>query len=394
MADGAPKSWRTIDITQQVSRGYTKEYVQKQLAEWGVVKDYAYILHDKDLHTNGTPVEPHVHCMIRFNSAVPTTAILKRLQGVCEIGQLEKCKAWNSCLAYLTHKNAPEKYQYPDSDVVSNFDWQTLAAKAIKFDLSPVLLGIESGAIKRYNIVDYIGIEDYTKCKRQLDTAFEYRNRKIRSLDREMKCIFISGKAGCGKTSNAKKIARSFGYECYVSSGGKNPLDNYEGQECIILDDCRPSTFALADFLKLTDPHTDSLVGCRYYNKSISECKLMIVTSVLDIDDFYEKIQENEKEPKIQLYRRFEQRFIMDYKTVKAYTFDDNKLNYVYCGSVPNIIGMQKQKDIESLKSRLKCALTAIGGDELTVQSIADAVDSVPDSLLLESFDDDSDCPF
>jgi hypothetical protein len=45
-----------------------------------------------------------------------------------------------------------------------------------------------------------------------------------------------------------------------VSSGGKHPLDNYAGQECIILDDLRDTTYDFQDLLKLTDNNTDSLV--------------------------------------------------------------------------------------------------------------------------------------
>ena len=100
-------------------------------------------------------------------------------------------------------------------------------------------------------------------------------------------------------------LASQKGYECYISSGGKNPLDNYKGEECIILDDTRSSSWSLSDFLKLTDNHTDSLVGCRYYNKSIAECKLLIVTTVKSLDDFYEHATKEDNEPRIQLYRRF-----------------------------------------------------------------------------------------
>lgn len=395
--DNAPKSWRTVEIEQQVEYGFTMDYVKEKIADWSVVKDYAYILHDKDsdIDENGVqrPKAPHIHCMVRFNDSVPTTAILKRLEGVVPVNQLEKCKSWGGALAYLTHANAPDKYQYNDDEVVSNFDWKSESVvKKQKYDIKPIVEGIADGTIKQYNIYNYIDVYNYTQNKTTIDRAFEYRFKKMRGTDRTMNCVFISGKSGSGKTTYAKKFAKSFGFECYISSAGKNPLDNYEGQECIILDDCRPSTFALADFLKLTDPYTDSLVGCRYYNKSIAECKLLVVTSVLDLSEFYNGITEKEKEPIVQLYRRFPMRIIMDYDTVKIYQYDDSQHDYIYMGKTDNIIGMAIQRDRARIKNLFESAVRALGGDDNTVKSFSEAFNSAPDEAF--RLDDDDTFPF
>ena len=66
-------------------------------------------------------------------------------------------------------------------------------------------------------------------------------------MDRQLECVFITGASHTGKTTFAKQIANSKGYSSYISSGGKHPLDNYEGQECIILDDLRDNTYELSD---------------------------------------------------------------------------------------------------------------------------------------------------
>lgn len=54
---GEPSSWRTCEIVQQL------EYMSQEDVEAGLdhnaVQDYAYILHDKDVHEDGTPVAPH-----------------------------------------------------------------------------------------------------------------------------------------------------------------------------------------------------------------------------------------------------------------------------------------------------------------------------------------------
>ena len=121
----------------------------------------------------------------------------------------------------------------------------------------------------------------------------------------KLSSIIFYGPSGTGKTTFAKMFASQKGYRAYISSGGKNPLDNYKGEECIILDDLRDSTYKMSDFLKLTDNNTDSLVGCRFYNKSIAECKLLIVTSVKPISEFYFNATHEEREPQQQLFRRF-----------------------------------------------------------------------------------------
>jgi hypothetical protein len=117
-------------------------------------------------------------------------------------------------------------------------------------------------------------------------------------------------------------VATQLGYNTYVSSGGKNPLDNYEGQECIILDDIRPSSFEFSDLLKLTDNNTNSLVGCRFYNKSILECKMIIITSTLTIERFVANIKNNDQEEYTQLFRRFQTNIELTDKKMNVYAYD------------------------------------------------------------------------
>lgn len=388
----APTSYKTVEIMQQCKYGFTSDFIEKNIVGWSVVKDYAYIIHDKDVNDKGVLKEPHIHLMLRFSDSVPTTAILAKLSGICRAEHLQKCHSWSGAIGYLCHTNAPDKYHYDDTAVHSNFDWQTLRDSVKKYDIKPIVDGIADGTIKQYNIYNYIDVYNYTQNKTTIDRAFEYRLKKMRGTDRTMNCVFISGKSGSGKTTYAKKLAKSFGFECYISSTGKNPLDNYEGQECIILDDCRPSTFALADFLKLTDPYTDSLVGCRYYNKSIAECKLLVVTSVLDLSEFYNGITEKEKEPIVQLYRRFPMRIVMDYDTVKIYQYDDSQHDYIYMGKTDNIIGMAIQRDRARIKNLFESAVRVLGGDDNTVKSFSEAFDRAPDEAF--RLDDDDTSPF
>ena len=52
-----PKSYRTCEIVQQIEY-LTEEQIEKGL-DHNAVKDYAYILHDKDENKNGELKKPH-----------------------------------------------------------------------------------------------------------------------------------------------------------------------------------------------------------------------------------------------------------------------------------------------------------------------------------------------
>lgn len=269
------------------------------------LKSYAIITHDKDILPNGQPKPPHFHCVLTFSNAKTIKSIADAIgvepQYVNKINTTTK-----SAQLYLVHRNNPEKYQYPPEEVQASFDFVARVDDCpAKQKRESIAERIDSGEIKPYNIYKYVTIDEYSRNSRYYQKCFEYRQNKLKGLNRNMECIFITGSSGTGKSTYAKMIASQKGYASYISSGGKNPLDNYQGEECIILDDTRSSNWSLTDFLKLTDNHTDSLVGCRYYNKSISECKLLIVTSVKSIDEFYENATKEDNEPKIQLLRRF-----------------------------------------------------------------------------------------
>ena len=269
------------------------------------LKSWCIITHDKDVLPSGEPKPPHFHCVLTFTNTKTFDSIAKAI-GV-EVQYVSKIKTTTkSAQLYLVHRNNPEKYQYQPSEVQASFDYANFVDDCpVKEKRENIAYRIEKGEIKEYNIFQFITIDEYSRNKRYYQSCFEYRQGKLKGMDRDMQCIFITGGSGTGKSTYAKMIASQKGYATYISSGGKNPLDNYKGEECIILDDTRSSTWSLTDFLKLTDNHTDSLVGCRYYNKSIAECKLLIVTSCKNLDEFYENATKEDNEPKKQLFRRF-----------------------------------------------------------------------------------------
>lgn len=269
------------------------------------LKSWCIITHDKDTLPSGEPKKPHFHAVLTFRNNKTFESIAREI-GV-EVQYVNKIRTTTkSAQLYLVHRNNPEKYQYDPKEVQASFDYVNFADDCpVKERRENIAQRIDNGEIKEYNLHEFITIDEYSKNKRYYQTCFEYRQAKLKGMDRDMECIFITGGSGTGKTTYAKMIASQKGYATYISSGGRNPLDNYKGEGCIILDDTRSSSWSLTDFLKLTDNHTDSLVGCRYYNKSIAECHLLIVTSCKSLDSFYENATKEDGEPKVQLYRRF-----------------------------------------------------------------------------------------
>lgn len=277
----------------------------EEILQHSRIKDYAYILHNKD------DKKEHIHIDIRTKDSCNSDDVAKWF-GILPnaVGRVKG--RWSDVLKYLIHANAKDKFQYDSSEVISNFDWQKAIQKGNDDNRLDVIIGeIATGIIREYNYTNYITDKEYIRYKRQIDTAFNYRVDKMKGVAREMNAIFITGDSGTGKTTYAKQIASEKGYSVYVSSGSNDILDDYKGQDCIVLDDLRPSSLGLADLLKMLDNHTASTVKSRYKNK-VLECKLIIITTVLDIDTFFNNVFSEEKETIIQLKRRCKVHVRMD----------------------------------------------------------------------------------
>lgn len=324
-------NFKSCEIMQYIEFYDDFSLLESRIKSLPQLKKYAFILHNNDKELDGTLKKPHFHCVCTFENNV-TGQTISKIINVSE-NFIEKIKTTtDTALLYLIHFNDSSKFPYEPELVIANFNYVSFVNKykGIK-SIDDILHNIATGVIKEYNITDYIDDITYTKVKPRIDRAFHYRQlvlEKERSGKRNMECIFITGPSDCGKTTIARQIAANKHFSCFVSSGGKSPLDDYKGQECIILDDLRDDTFEFNDLLKLTDNNTQSFVGCRYYNKAIFECKLIIATSTKSITDFYCGHPEEMK----QLYRRFPVLVKMSEKYVDEYEYDLQTNTYVKCG--------------------------------------------------------------
>ena len=309
-----------------------------------VINNYAYIIHDKDLYTKadesrnpkhkaGEFKPAHIHLVLKFERSQPQkTKYICKWFNLAENFVSKINGSFEDAVLYLAHINAPDKAQYDIKNITANFDVQSVIANADSKDkLSSIVDRILSGEIREYNKTTEIDTKllVYPDSLRVIENAFKVRAEYLQNTQSERKttCIYICGQAGAGKTTLAKKIADSHDMDYYISSGSNDILDGYCQQPCLILDDIRPSALGLSDLLKLLDPHTACSIKSRYKNKYVN-CSLIILTSVLKIDEFYHNVFEHEDEPINQLKRRCKFYIKMDYDFIKIREWNDFSMDY------------------------------------------------------------------
>lgn len=381
---GEPSSWRTCEIVQQL------EYMSQEDVEAGLdhnaVQDYAYILHDKDVHEDGTPVAPHWHIMIRFKRPVQTESLCKWF-GIKSnmIGYI--LGTFGDAVAYLTHRNKPKKYQYLDEEIKSNYDFKVEVEKALSKKKASqrkeeIIELIRSGIVREYNYTEYITALEYDKFKRAIDNAFTYRRDTLKSLDRHMNVIYIYGGSGTGKTTYAKQLAINKGLSCYISSGSNDPLDGYKGQDCLILDDIRPGDFLLSDFLKILDNDTQSTVKSRYKNKLL-ECQYLIVTTSFDIPVFFDLLLDSEGESVKQMERRCTLKIQMNTSTMTTYVYQPVSGKYKKVSILKNPVSeVYNKRDLTDEECQAYVDSLLLPGKEASLSDLGFKADVPPDVAL------------
>lgn len=331
--------FKTFEVCQQLQYLDTIDLkvIEDRVRSLTQFKDFAMIIHDKDInHETNNIKAKHIHIVVQLKNTMTIETISDVLK--IEKQYINKIKkSTKAAYLYLIHRNNPEKYQYNVSDVIASFDYSELVDDSKPLvNREDIALSISNGYIKRYNLSEFIDVREYAKNKDYYEKCFQYRLEKINSLDRDLNCIYLYGNSSTGKTSFAKDIAKKLGYHTYIASAGKNPFDSYKGEECIILDDLRGYNWEFSDFLKLTDNNTDSMIACRYYNKSINECRLIICTNVNDLKYLSKQFNNALNEEIKQLQRRFARVYHLDDKYIYQYLYNIDTDSYNFCGSILN----------------------------------------------------------
>jgi len=341
-------SMRRCEIVQQ-KRYLSEEQITAAISGRRSIKYYAYVLHDKDKYTKedekknpehkeGLIKEAHWHIILVFfdGQQQQLKYIAAWFKQPTNCVERIKSQRVEDGFSYLIHQNAPDKHQYDASEVKANFDYETfIAQNAMFLDRRDELIAqIESGKITRSNMTNHITSHEYVQYKRAIEDAFDYYDRANFTLDRHLEVIYVDGKSGLGKTALGKNIARQRGYSCFISSIGSDMYDGYANEEVVVFDDIRENCGLTFDqFLKTIDNHTNSRGKSRYRNKNLTFCKMVIITTILPMDEFLDRLDPCQKEDRKQFRRRCRFYITMteDYMIVKEYDFQsDTYTNETY----------------------------------------------------------------
>lgn len=308
------------------------EVIKTRLEASGAEPTYMYaILHDRDTVSDhiaspvdGNFVAPHIHLLVGFKSRDKglTPAGAAAALGV-QPQMIEKAKPGrhtrDNCLAYLIHAKDAAKHQYDARDVVTVIgedycaieatrrqSWaQGQAHKSRKNAQERLPLIVEKaaqGAISKRSILEdddfyetYATIPGAVKAiETALSAAAERRNmsevEKLNAGDFAKSVIFFDGPSGTGKSLLASTLVdclqQLYGWGFYQAAA-KNALDDYLGEQILLMDDVRGGALSFEDWLKLLDPHHASPASARYKNKQPIAPRVIIITSSMSPDSFF-----------------------------------------------------------------------------------------------------------
>lgn len=317
---------------------------------------YAYIVHDKDIDT-----DPHIHVMVKLlNSNMSPKDLCKWFKDKPQYINIKQSR-WGNKLRYLCHRteNSKHKYQYDPVEVVANFDYiSTLENITIEVEkaqnIDKIIELIEQGVIREYNLTEYVDANTYSKHKVRILNAIEWYRRKVMTdKNRNIKVIMFSGATGTGKTTYAKHLCEEWHKTYCISSTSNDPMQDYKGEDVLILDEIRDSTFKYSDFLKILDNHTKSTIQSRYSNKAFIGDTIILTTP----DSLMKWYEGKTEEDRAQLYRRITEWYHFTKTEINCFIYNKETQRPKLAMVIPNIL----KQTIKESKSKMLDTVQAMG---------------------------------
>lgn len=313
--------------------GWDGEKIKKILDEHSIIKQYVYILHDKDTNSDGTVKKAHYYIYINFGRSSATCKDVARWFSIRET-LVENVKSnKRKAVRYAIHLDQPEKYQYDKSEVISNFnlepyfsDEKQKNAAQVERERKETIINLCSiGVIRPYNYEQFITPVEYAKYKTLIKRAWEvWDHNFLKENNGEFRrtIIWCSGIGGAGKSALAKLIARDQQKAIFISDAGNDPFDTYKGQPYVLLDDIMPNEpFSYHELLKLIDPNYISAIASRYDNV-VPHAECVFVCTVLEPEAFYSGYGLGQNDGPEQLLRRIDEVWKFTKDHIKMYTHD------------------------------------------------------------------------
>lgn len=240
----------------------------------GSIKEYAYIVHDKDVYTQekilkempeleGTHKKDHVHVVMRFSYAQELERLVEWFDIPANFFEKGMGRgAWEEKLMYLTHEDDKQqalgKYLYPDEEVVANFNFRKTIneykAKKLKMKSKYGKTHLSAKEMLRMDLLkggltlsevmekDPVGFSnDYSTLIKMRHFYLSQQEPPHFRLN-----LYIEGSGGVGKDLMARAIARSLypeksNYNDIIFSVGSAgaEFEGYDGEPVVIWSDVR-----------------------------------------------------------------------------------------------------------------------------------------------------------
>lgn len=88
------------------------------------IKDYAIILHNRDINELGEPKTPHIHFVYLNGKTKKKSTWINAISNALGVStlavSLESYSSFEAVFQYLIHKNNPEKAQYSPDEIVTS----------------------------------------------------------------------------------------------------------------------------------------------------------------------------------------------------------------------------------------------------------------------------------
>lgn len=289
---------RQFMYVQDLDHLKVSEKKLKSILEKSGAIEWAYIKHDKDKDEQGKIIRPHLHVVLKYDNPQLLSSVAKLFKDKDQYVQIWKGRI-NNAYSYLLHETSESqsKHHYSTKDVTASFDFESRMKKIrVKAKASPAFVNqkIEEFADRKITLNQLqqeIGIVQMAKheimisrIKVQVDNL-EHKEWLKKFKGHRMKCLWLWGTAGVGKTQFAEYLLKNKKYAVLGSS--KDYFENYEGEHFIIINDLRPNDIAYSDLLRILDPYQhDKAAPARYHDKKLN-AEEIIITTPYDPQTFY-----------------------------------------------------------------------------------------------------------
>lgn len=302
------------------------DWLEKQTQTLPHLDNYGIILHDLD------KAAPHYHVALKLTQPMRVKAIADTY------GQQPNVVAmWKGIIenmwSYLTHQTKIAKAEKADylpylydttksrwnsTDTQDKAQHKTIANKKSAAQVEQIAYKLLTGEMIKKDLLANVDIAMvYLKNKTLFDRAIQVRSETLMLDPPNCKTYYIHGKSRSGKSSYARALAQEkYPDQWNFASAGNDPLQDYRGEKCLILDDFRPQDYPLNQLLALIDPyHRNRTHKSRYINKGLAT-ELILITNVAPLEEVVDYYTAGTKEDPRQITARIHKTIDMDDLTI------------------------------------------------------------------------------